>query len=129
MPPCCRTPAQWRKFTNPARGDGLELEHWVKCYRDAQARGWLRLAAWNSAAAAVLLRCWCFPVCAGAAAAGRCPGCPSCRVAQHRCPPLCLRLLPCCVQGRVTPADAGEYSFAKYNKQARRDPFSELRRV
>lgn len=46
---------QWRKFRNPARGDDLELEHWVKCYRDAR--------------------------------------------------------------GRVTPADAGEYSFAKFNKK------------
>lgn len=25
---------QWRKFRNEARTDGLELEHWVKCYRD-----------------------------------------------------------------------------------------------
>ena len=25
---------QWRKFKNEARKDGLELEHWVKCYRD-----------------------------------------------------------------------------------------------
>ncbi|KAL4428350.1 hypothetical protein ABPG75_002439 [Micractinium tetrahymenae] len=46
---------EWRKFKNPARGDGLELEHWVKCFRDAQ--------------------------------------------------------------GRVTPAESGEYSFAKYNKK------------
>ena len=30
---------QWRKFKNPARGDELELEHWVKCFRDAQVRG------------------------------------------------------------------------------------------
>ncbi|KAL4858886.1 SWR1-complex protein 4 [Chlorella vulgaris] len=46
---------QWRKFKNPARTDGLELEHWVKCFRDAQ--------------------------------------------------------------GRVTPADKGEYSFAKHTKK------------
>lgn len=25
---------QWRKFKNEARTDGLELEHWVKCFRD-----------------------------------------------------------------------------------------------
>ncbi|PSC69878.1 DNA methyltransferase 1-associated [Micractinium conductrix] len=55
---------EWRKFSNPARGDGLELQHWVKCYRDAQARqGGVGMA------------------------------------------------------GRVTPADAGEYSFAKYNNK------------
>ena len=45
---------EWRLFSNPARQDGLELEHWVKCFRDAA--------------------------------------------------------------GRVTPADTGEYSYAKYNK-------------
>ncbi len=39
---CC---VQWRKFTNPARGDGLELEHWVKCFRDAQVRGRGRLCS------------------------------------------------------------------------------------
>ncbi len=26
---------QWRKFAVPGREDGLELEHWVKCYKDA----------------------------------------------------------------------------------------------
>eukprot|EP00887_Chlorella_sp_A99_P004929 scaffold4.g4929.t1 len=46
---------EWRRFANPARSDGLELEHWVKCYKDAA--------------------------------------------------------------GRVTPADAGEYPFAKFNKK------------
>lgn len=25
---------QWRAFTNPTRADGLELHHWVKCYKD-----------------------------------------------------------------------------------------------
>lgn len=35
---CTPLPLQWRKFRNPARGDELELEHWVKCFRDAQAR-------------------------------------------------------------------------------------------
>ena len=29
---------QWRKFANPGRSDGLELEHWVKCYRDVAGR-------------------------------------------------------------------------------------------
>lgn len=55
LPPELPARPQWRKFRNPARGDDLELEHWVKCYRDAR--------------------------------------------------------------GRVTPADAGEYSFAKFNKK------------
>ncbi|GMH38166.1 hypothetical protein BSKO_06050 [Bryopsis sp. KO-2023] len=27
---------QWKKFKNEAREDGLELSHWVKCYKDAQ---------------------------------------------------------------------------------------------
>lgn len=27
---------QWRPFTNPARKDGLELSHWVKCRKDVQ---------------------------------------------------------------------------------------------
>ena len=26
---------QWRPFANPGRADGLQLEHWVKCYRDS----------------------------------------------------------------------------------------------
>jgi hypothetical protein len=25
---------RWQPFTNPARTDGLALEHWVKCYKD-----------------------------------------------------------------------------------------------
>ncbi len=29
---------QWGKFTNPARSDGLQLEHWIKCYKDAAGR-------------------------------------------------------------------------------------------
>ena len=29
---------QWRKFKNEARSDGLELEHWAKCYRDHQGK-------------------------------------------------------------------------------------------
>ena len=46
---------RWRPFANPARKDGLELSHWVKCFKDAQ--------------------------------------------------------------GNVSPADGGEYVFAKYNKK------------
>jgi DNA methyltransferase 1-associated protein 1 len=26
---------RWQPFANPARADGLALEHWVKCYKDA----------------------------------------------------------------------------------------------
>lgn len=26
---------QWMPFSNPARSDGLQLSHWVKCYKDA----------------------------------------------------------------------------------------------
>lgn len=25
---------RWQPFSNPARTDNLQLEHWVKCYRD-----------------------------------------------------------------------------------------------
>ena len=25
---------RWQGFANPARADGLQLEHWVKCYKD-----------------------------------------------------------------------------------------------
>lgn len=25
---------RWQPFANPARTDGLGLEHWVKCYKD-----------------------------------------------------------------------------------------------
>lgn len=28
--------SRWKKFKNQARKDGLELSHWVKCYKDAQ---------------------------------------------------------------------------------------------
>lgn len=54
---------QWRKFKNPARGDGLELEHWVKCFRDAQvpprlppriARLWSTLPAGSSCSSGCL---------------------------------------------------------------------------
>ena len=36
--PCCCTLQvtwQWQKFTNEARTDGLQLEHWSKCYKDS----------------------------------------------------------------------------------------------
>ena len=39
LPPELPARPQWRKFRNPARGDDLELEHWVKCYRDAAGAG------------------------------------------------------------------------------------------
>ena len=26
---------QFKPFTNPARSDGLQLSHWVKCYKDS----------------------------------------------------------------------------------------------
>jgi DNA methyltransferase 1-associated protein 1 len=29
---------QWQHFSNPARNDGLMLEHWVKCYKDSAGK-------------------------------------------------------------------------------------------
>mmetsp|Transcript_36457 Transcript_36457/g.102972 ORF Transcript_36457/g.102972 Transcript_36457/m.102972 type:complete len:412 (-) Transcript_36457:166-1401(-) len=29
---------QWQPFSNPGRKDGLQLEHWVKCYKDHSGR-------------------------------------------------------------------------------------------
>ena len=56
------TTYQFRPFTNPARKDGLQLKHWVKCFKDTagklkEAEAQYPIAKFNKQVCLVCLKC------------------------------------------------------------------------
>lgn len=108
--PCLSRPAgtvtfEYRRFDNPARSDGLQLTHWVKCFRDAAnrvtpAESDYSFAKYNK------------QVLVGIGVMGLVSGA---RVGEEGSFVHCKCFGDA---GRLTPGDA-DCSFAKHNKQVR----------